>query len=161
MLQEGPSPVSGIAPSGDGRAIPGRRSFQSSFQYIELASIGHGGEPGILHQLTEDEFEVVHFLCSKRESHFVSGMTLRFLNQPSEPLPTHNPTLPLSRSFKSSTVRTGTSEPFTKAATFLPLTTSFNLTHESGSGAGVIANSYLPGRFFLSSLQSCPGMETY
>src|SRR6266508_4655798 len=68
MLQEGPSPVSGIAPSGDGRAVPGRRSFQSSFQYIELASIGHGGEPGILHQLMEDEFEVVHFLCSKRAS---------------------------------------------------------------------------------------------
>ena len=33
----------------------------------------------------------------------------------------------------------------TKATTFLPLITSFNLTHESGSDDGVIANSYLPG----------------
>ena len=66
MLQEGPSPVSGIAPGGDGRAVLGRRSFQSYFQYIELASIGHGGEAGVLQQLAEGEFQIVHFFVLKK-----------------------------------------------------------------------------------------------
>jgi hypothetical protein len=87
----------------------------------------------------------VELLGSKLKGHFDAGMTLRILNQPSEPFPTHSPTFPLSRSFKSSTVRAGLSEAFTKAETLLPLMTSFSFTHDSGSGAGVIADSYLPG----------------
>ena len=78
MLQEGPSPVSGIAPGGDGRAVLGRRSFQSYFQYIELASIGHGGEAGVLQQLAEGEFQVIHgSLFSKSQGRKVISMLER------------------------------------------------------------------------------------